>query len=251
MGSAFTSQQVPAPDRITRPRERIEPLLATQRRFSKTVSVSKEIDAWLPFHGLPLGCIHEVQSSGLACGIVFASMLAARIPSPSGQMVYVASDRTFHPLGQLPYGVEPERWIHVSARSSLDLAWTALEALRCPQVGAILAVVKTADLTLCRRFQLAAESSGATGFLLTDAAAKPASSVASVITRWQISSIPAPSGSAFGEPCWAIELAYCRGGRPGRWSTVWRNGQLEPASGMVASKPVQRVSFVPANKLAG
>jgi protein ImuA len=245
MGSAFPAQQVPAPDRIAHLRERLEPLLAIQRRFSRTVSVSNEIDAGLPFRGLPLGCIHEVQSLGLACGFVFASLLSARIPSSSGQMVYVASDRGFHPLGLLPYGVKPEQWVHVCARNSLDLSRTVLEALRCPQVSAVLAVVKTADLTLCRRFQLAAEGSGATGFLLTDAAFKPA--IASVITRWQISSLPAPASATFGEPCWAIDLTYCRGGQPAQWTAVWREGRLELK---LPSKPAQRVGFTPATRLA-
>ncbi len=219
MGRAFPLQQVPTLDRAARLRERIEPLVSTVRRFSRTVSISKEIDSGLPFHGLPLGCVHEVQSSGLACGIAFASLLAARIPSSSGQLVYVAPDRSFHPLGLLPYGVKPERWIHVATRNSLDLAWTVLEALRSPQVSAVLAVARTADLTLCRRLQLAAEGSGATGFLLTDAASNPA--IASVITRWQISSIPAPAGVIFGEPCWAVDLAYCRGGHP--WPVAYRS----------------------------
>jgi protein ImuA len=249
MGNAFLHQQVSEPSRITRLLERIEPLVALGRRFSRTMSVSNEIDAGLPCRGLPLGCVHEVKSSGLACGMAFASMLAARISSPGGQMVYVAADRALHPLGLLPYGVKPERVIHVSVRSSLDLAWTVLEALRCPQVSAVLAVVKAADLTQCRRFQLAAEGSGATGFLLTDTASKPA--IASVITRWQVSSLPAPPGAVFGEPWWAIDLAYCRGGHPGQWNTVWRNGQLEASSGTPGAKPVQRESRMPANRLAG
>ncbi|HWB85661.1 MAG TPA: hypothetical protein VG675_16070 [Bryobacteraceae bacterium] len=223
-----------------------------QQRFSRTVSVSKEIDAGLPGRGLPLGCIHEIQNPGLASGIAFASLLAGRTPPFGGQLIYVASDRSFHPLGLLRYGVQPEQWIHVSARSSQDLAWTVLEALRCPQVSAVLAVVQSADLTLCRRFQLAAESSGVTGFLLTDSAAKPA--IASVITRWHISPIPAPPGTTFSEACWDINLAYCRGGRPGHWSTVWRNGQLEvlePSSETVESQWSQRVRFLPADRLAG
>jgi protein ImuA len=215
-----------------------------ERRFARTISVSGEIDSELPFHGVPLGCVHEVQSRGLAGGIAFASLLAARIPASSGQMVYVASDQSFHPLGLLPYGVPPERWVHVTARNSLDLAWTVLEALRCPQVRAVLAVAKAADLTLCRRWQLAAEGSGATGFLLTDPAAKP--TIASVITRWRIAPVPAPAGATFGEPYWAIDLAYCRGGRPAQWTVMWREGQLEVKQ---LPKPAQRV-ILTANKRA-
>jgi protein ImuA len=209
------------------------------------VSVASEIDAVLPFHGLPLGCVHEVQSRGWASGIAFASLLASRVPPAKGQMVYVAPDASFYPLGLLPYGVLTERWIHVAARNSLDLAWTVLEALRCSQVSAVLAVAKAADLTLCRRWQLAAEGSGATGFLLTDPAAKPA--IASVITRWQITPVTTSAGATFTEPCWAIDLTYCRGGRPAQWTTVWREGRLELKR---PSKPLQRVTLAAASKLA-
>lgn len=212
--------------------------------MGRSVSISGEIDSGLPFHGLPLGCVHEVQSPGLVCGTAFAALLASRIPPPSGQMVLVAPGRSFHPLGLLPYGVRPERWIHVSARSHLDLAWTVLEALRCPQVNAVLAVVKTADLTLCRRFQLAAEGSGATGFLLTDPGARPA--IASVITRWRIASVPAPAGATFGEPHWNIDLTYCRGGRPAQWRAAWREGRLEVKRPI---KPAQQAGFT-ASKVA-
>lgn len=254
MGSAFPSRQVPAPDRIALLRGRIEPLLEIQRRFSRTISVSGEIDAELPYHGLPLGCVHEVCGSSLACETAFASLLSARISAASGQIVYATSDRSVYPLGLLPYGIQLDRWIHVSVRRSQDLAWAVLEALRCPQVSAVLAVMKTADLTLCRRFQLAAEGSGATGFLLDSAASKSATSIASVITRWQISSVKAPPGSSFTEPCWEIGLSYCRGGRPGQWTTVWRNGQLEllvSPSQATAPKPAQRMQLVYPNTLAG
>jgi len=245
MGSLFPFAHGGSPNRAALLRARLEPLVSMERRFVRTVPVSDGIDSVLPFHGLPLGCVHEVQSRGLASGIAFASMLAARVPAPNGQLVYVAPDSSFHPLGLLSYGIPPERWIHASTRNSLDLAWTVLEALRCPQVSAVMAVVRSADLTLCRRFQLAAEGSGATGFLLTDTASKPA--IASVITRWHIASIPASAGATFGEPYWAVDLAYCRGGRPAQWIAVWREGRLELKC---PSKPLQRTDFSAINSLA-
>lgn len=240
MGSALLFER--GADRAGFPQAR---LVLLERQFTRTVSVSNEIDAALPFHGLPLGCVHEVQSRGLASGITFSGLLAARIRDSSGQILYVAPGAGFHPLGLLPYGILPGRWIHVTARNSFDLAWTVLEALRCPQVSAVLAVAKAADLTLCRRWQLAAEGSGATGFLLTDSAAK--SAIASVITRWQIASIPAPAGATFTEPCWSIDLTYCRGGRPAQWTVAWREGRLTLDQ---PSKPLQREDRIAAARLA-
>jgi protein ImuA len=205
-----------------------------QHRFPDTAPICDTIDQWLPYHGLPTGCIHEVKGSSLASAIAFASLLTPRIPQ-KGVVLYVAPDCSLYPLGLLPYGVKLEQWIHVSVRRSKDLAWTVLEALRCSQASAVLAVMDAADLTYCRRLQLGAESSGATGFLLgnTNSAA-----AASVITRWRVSSVN-------GEGVWAVELRYCRGGRPGNWMATWRNGRLEPA------RPLQRATFERVETLAG
>jgi protein ImuA len=220
-----------------------------ERRFSRTVSVSPEIDANLSSKGLPLSCLHEVKGSSLASAIGFVSLLAGRIATPAGQVIYVGPGRSFHPLGLLPYGIKSELLIHVSVRRTEDLAWTVLEALRCPRVTVVLAVMKTADLTLCRRFQLAAESSGATGFLVGDTLS---ATVASVITRWRIASTKAPVNSSFAEPCWEIELSYCRSGRPGKWTTVWRNGRLETFDPIVlpGRKTIQRVEVANEDSLA-
>ena len=251
MGNALPFEQGTAPNRTNDLRARVESLVSMKRRFPRTVPISDEIDSALPFRGLPLGCVHEVQSRGFACGITFASLLAARVPAAEGQLVYVAPDSGFHPLGLLPYGIPPERWVHVAVRNPLDLAWTVLEVLRCPRVSVVLAMIQRADLTLCRRFQLAAESSGATGFLLTDPAAKPA--IASVITRWQITSIPAVADATFEEPCWTIDLAYCRGGHPARWTAMWRERRLKPISApaiMTVPRPMQREVFPATERLA-
>jgi len=202
---------------------KIDFLEGVHHRFAQTVSVCDAVDEALPFRGLPLGCVHEIKGTSLASAIVFASLIAARIPA-KGAIVYIAPDRSFHPLGLLPYGARMEQWIHISARRAEDRAWTVLEALRCPQVSAVLAVMKRADLTYCRRLQLATETSGATGFLLGDIHSAP---VASVITRWQVSSIVAPQGRGLDELFWALDLLYCRGAQPRKWIATWHHQRLE------------------------
>jgi len=226
-----------AKERMAHLRGVLEPLLATRKRFSRTVPVAAEINACLPNAGLPLGCIHEVKGMPLASGIAFASILASRIPASAGRIVFIAPDQTLHPLGLLPMGMEIERLVHVCAKRPADIAWAALEALRCHQVGAVLAVTQSADLTLCRRFQLAAEKSGATGFLLTDAAAKAGAPIASAISRWKVTAIPSPSRAVFHEPCWEIDLVYCRSGSPASWRMAWKQDQLELLSPRTIPQP--------------
>jgi protein ImuA len=190
-------------------REKVEALEGSPRRYARTIPVSNGIDGALPGHGLPLGCIHEIKGNP-ACVIAFAGLLSARIPR-QGAIFYIEPARSLYPLGLLPYGVPLDRWVHIQARRQKDLVWTVLEALRCPQVNAVLTVLPSADLTFSRRLQLAAESSGATGFIFGNAA--------SAITRWRVSPVK--------NSIWSLDLLYCRGGRPGTWQVAWRNGVLE------------------------
>ena len=211
--------------------QQIETLEGAPRRFARTIPVCDAVNDALPGRGLPLGCIHEVKGHP-ASAIAFAGLLSARIPR-QGAVLYIEPARSLYPLGLLPYGVNLQQWVHVRARREPDLVWTVLEALRCPQVNAVLAALKAADLTFSRRLQLAAESSGATGFLFGN--------MESAITRWRVSS--QRSGN------WSLNLLYCRGGRPGSWNVAWRNGQLEPVE--FIARPMQREIVVAEKALAG
>ena len=119
--------------------------------------------------------------------------------------------------------MKTDQFLLVSVRRSQDLAWAVMEALRCPQVSAVMTVLDGVDLTDSRRLQLAAETSGATGFLLGNATSAP---IAAPITRWKVSSVIGKPGQRFDEPVWTLDLLYCRGGRPGSWAIEWRNRQL-------------------------
>lgn len=212
-------------------REKIGVLEGTARRLACTVSVCDAIDEALPGRGLPLGSVHEIKGNP-ASAIAFAGLLSARIPQ-KGAVLYIEPSRSFYPLGLLHYGglqeCDLQNWVHVRARREKDLVWTVLEALRCPQVNAVLAVMRSADLTFSRRLQLAAESSGATAFLFGN--------LASAITRWRVSPI-----SNFG---WSLELLYCRGGQPGTWQVTWHNRQLE-----AVARPI-RLEVIAVRALAG
>ena len=107
-----------------------------------------------------------------------------------------------------------------------DIAWAVMEALRCSQVSAVIALLDGLDLTASRRLQLAAENSGATGFFLGNSASTP---VAAPITRWKISPLPGKPGQRFDETVWNLDLLYCRGGRPGTWRIEWKNQELAAA----------------------
>lgn len=205
-------------------RQRIGRLEDTQRRFSRTIPVADAVDRWLPHGGLPAGCIHEVKGQSLASALAFSAVLSSRLAGNQGTILFIAPDRSLHPLGLLPYSVNLDRVLYVSAKRSNDLLWATMEALRCPQVSSAIALLDGLDLTESRRLQLAAEASGATGFLLGKAASAP---IASPITRWKVSSVIDKSDRRFDQPLWALDLLYCCGGRPGSWILEWRGQKLE------------------------
>ena len=214
-------------------RERLSALEDTRRRFSRVVPVADAVDHWMPHGGLPAGCIHEVKGASLASALTFSSILSARIARDQGNIVYISSDRSLHPLGLLPYVARLDQFLLVFVRRPQDLAWAAMEALRCPQVSAVMAVLDGLDLTDSRRLQLAAETSGATGFLIGHATSAP---IAAPITRWKVSSSVGKPGQRFDEPAWTLDLLYCRGGRPGSWIIEWRNRRLSTLSNQLATQ---------------
>lgn len=222
-------------------RQRISCLEETPRRFSRTAPVADLVDHWLPHGGLSAGCIHEVKGTSLANAIAFTTILSSRLAADRGNILYIAPDRSLHPLGLLPYGATINRVLHVSTKRQQDISWAVMEALRCSQVSAVIALLGGLDLTESRRLQLAAEDSGATAFLLGHAASAP---IASPITRWKVSSATGKSGQRFDEPLWNLDLLYCRGGRPGRWTVEWRDQKLQTI-------PVQPVMQAEREALAG
>src|SRR5215467_12694240 len=137
-------------------RQKINCLEEAPRRFSRTIPVADAIDRCLPHGGLSAGCIHEVKGSSLANAIAFSAILSSRLAGDQGNILYIASDRSLYPLGLLTYGVKLDQLLHISTRRSQDLAWAAMEALRCPQVSAVIALMNGLDLTESHRLQLAA-----------------------------------------------------------------------------------------------
>jgi protein ImuA len=214
-------------------RERIGALEETRRRFSRIIPIADAVDRWMPHGGLPAGCIHEVKGASLASALTFSSILSARIAGTQGNIVYISPDSSLHPLGLLPYVTRLEQFLLVFVRRSQDLAWTVMEALRCPQVSAVMTVLDGLNLTDSRRLQLAAENSGATGFLLGHPNSAP---IAASITRWKVSSNVGKPGQRFDEPTWKLDLLYCRGGRPGSWTVEWRNQRLSTLSNQLATQ---------------
>jgi protein ImuA len=187
-----------------------------------------EIDAALPWRGLPHG-LHEIAApAGDAAAIGFATALIARRPGP---VLWCRSRRAAldrgDPYGRgiAAFGLAPDRLILVEAVRPVDLLWALEEAARTRGLASVLGEGAMPDLTASRRLQLAAEAGRGLLLLLAEDSGRPA---ASALTRWHVRSAPSlPEAGAPGPPRWEIELRRCRGGAwPRTWMVEWDESAL-------------------------
>lgn len=199
--------------------------------------------------GLAIGRVHELTGearSELRDGSVFgfAAALLARLLAAGrgGEILWCARDANL--FGGAPsgwglkaLGLDPERVLFVRARDEADRLWAMEEGLRCGGLAAVVAELGPArpgeaGRVAERRLQLAAETSGVTGFLLRPLAGTVASGPAD--SRWRV--IAAPSDGDM-RPSWAVSLERLRGGRPGVWQLSWR-----PPEGRFVERPMERAA---------
>lgn len=205
-----------------------------------------DMDTALADGGLPVGCLHELAPARPGDGGAAVAFAAAMIGVVSGgipgaqdrPVLWIGPERNLYPPGLIRFGLSPGRMIHLKVRRPAEMLWAMEEGLRC--AGLVAAVVETAriDLTASRRLQLAAETAGVTGLVLTSSSDDgrqaegalefPVASAAT--TRWRVaaaSSCAEAGFSGFALPRWRVELRRCRGGRPGLWNLEWREGRLQ------------------------
>jgi protein ImuA len=187
-----------------------------------------EIDAALPWSGLPPG-LHEIAAAhGDAAKAGFVMGLVGRRPGP---VLWCRSRRTALEAGN-PYGpgigglgLAPNRLILAEAAKPAEILWAMEEAARTKGLAAVVAEGAMPDLTASRRLQLAAEAGQGLVFLLATGRQSAASTA---LTRWFVASAPSrPEADGPGRPCWTIELWRCRGGgRPQEWMVEWDDAAL-------------------------
>ncbi|MGH6981921.1 MAG: ImuA family protein [Stellaceae bacterium] len=186
-----------------------------------------EIDRRLPGGGLALGALHEVSGLGPdeedgSAPAAFIAGLAARLDPVKPVLWCQSGDTDVYGPGLAACGLAPERLLLARARNATDLLWTMEEGLRTRALAAVVGEIADLHGPATRRLQLAAETSGVTGFALrrfrvpSTAARAPNAAV----TRWCVS--PAPSERAAGEPGlgrprWRLELWRARGATPANW----------------------------------
>lgn len=182
--------------------------------------------------GLAQGRVHEifasVEEEGAAAGL---ALLWARQAGGDAPLLWLRSAAAIRVAGA-PYGpglaalgLDPQRLLIGMMADDAMLLRAAVDALRCPALGALLIDLRgpasLLDLTASRRLALAAETSGVTALLLR-IGGDPMPSAAE--TRWRVAaapSVPLP-GQAPGQSAFDVTLLRRRAGPDGMmWRLSW------------------------------
>ena len=131
-------------------------------------------------------------------------------------MVIVDRQGNFNPPAAAAWGINLEDTFVVRATNPSDQLWAIDQCLRCEDVAAVMAWPAQLDSCTFRRWQLAAETSGALGLLVrpTAAAREPTWATVRLLVNPQP---PRPQASPGWR--WKVKLLHCRG--------VFAEGEVE------------------------
>jgi hypothetical protein len=166
----------------------------------------RDLDAVLPGGGWPVGALTEVlvEADGLGeLGLLMPALAA--LTRQRRRVVFVAPPYLPYAPALAGQGLDLAQVTQIDCDSAgsanTDEAWSAEQCLRSGACGAVLLWARSPDYTQLRRWQLAAESGGALGFLFRPAAAMTHASPAALRLRVR------GDGDAS-----SVEILKCRGG---------------------------------------
>ncbi|MCI4591319.1 hypothetical protein MOK15_14615 [Sphingobium sp. BYY-5] len=181
--------------------------------------------------GLLRGRVHELFGDSADAAAAGLSLLWSRQASGDAPLLWLrtvaAGKAGGHPYGPglAALGIDPDRLLLGVMADEAMLLRAAVDALRCPALGALLIELRgrapLLDLTASRRLALAAEGSGVTALVLR-IDAEPVPSAAE--TRWRVAAVPSVPlpGNAPGLTSFALTLLRRRAGSDGQaWRLVW------------------------------
>lgn len=185
-----------------------------------------------PNGAFPVAAVHEfvcgsAESTASTCG--FISALISSLFPPHCAAVWVSETNYVFPPALRLFNIEPHQLLFFHTRSTKESLWVIEEALKCKGLRIVIAELKEINFLQSRRFQLAVEASGATGFLLNLNPKKLTTTAC--VSRWQIHASPSNSLDGLpgiGWPRWTVELQKIRNGTKGSWILEWTGSSLQP-----------------------
>lgn len=190
----------------------------------------RSIDQSFPGKFFPTGCIHEFivpSEKDIGATNAFIAGVVQNLVRQKGIIIWISTKRTLFPPALSQFGIEPHHIIFIDLTNERDILYVFEEALKCSSVATVIGEIQYISFKESRRFQLAAEQSRVTGFIIRHQT-KMVSTIASV-SRWQITSIK--SGGVgdmpgVGFPRWKVELLKIRNGKPGQWNIEYASGHF-------------------------
>ena len=139
------------------------------------------LDRLLPQRGFQRRSLVEWIAGGAGSGASLLAMLTARSACRGGgTLVLVDRAQSFYPPAASACQLDLQNTIVVHPTNEKDECWALEQALRCPDVAAVVAWPQRLTSHAFRRLQLAAEHGGSLGLLVRPATARHESSWASV-----------------------------------------------------------------------
>jgi protein ImuA len=182
-----------------------------------------------PHQVFPGAGLHEFIShtpQQLAATYGFVAALAAALRSATKPLLWFCRQQHLFAPALQNFQLPPDQVIFIHCPREADLLWCLEEALKCKELGTVVAELSELDFTTSRRLQLAIEHSAATALLLRH---QPQNMATASLSRWQVS--PAASARSalpgWQAPCWQVLLSRVRNGRPGHWLLHCPQGRLQ------------------------
>lgn len=183
------------------------------------------IDDRLADHGLDGGGLHEIAAASEslnddAAATLFIAGIAARFANqPDFTALWAVTAFDLYAPGLEQVGLAPGNILYGQGRTDADVLAIAEDALRDGSLACVIAEIKSADMTVTRRLQLAA-ADGQTPMLLyrrhRSRGRCPLSAPSAAMTRWRIGCLASERlpWAGVGRPRWQVDLVRQRGGNP-------------------------------------
>ncbi len=232
---------------VARLAEQVRQIEATRRPVSTELVSSgwPALDRLLPERGVRRGWLIECLGTAASGTATLALALARQAAGRQGVVVAIDRRELFYPPAARRLGIDLQQLVVVRPQNDADHAWAIDQALGWPGVAAVWCVPgdmnkhtldqhtldkSTLDEHTLRRWQLAAESSGAVGLLVRPPAARHEPCWAQL--RLLVEPLAAPAASAAGRRRrLQVELLRWRGGAEGG------SAAIELPSARVESSP--------------
>lgn len=183
-----------------------------------------------PGRVFPTGVIHEFISyepADAASTSGFMTALTGKFIKDGGLCLWVGNGRKVFPAALKHFGLQPDRIVFINATKFKDALWIIEEALKCEALTAVISETRELGFTESRRFQLAVERSGVTGFVHRFC---PRTENATACTaRWKITPLPSAIDDGLpgvGHSSWNVELLKVKNGRPVSWQVSFSGGSF-------------------------